>query len=198
MNIIVYAFFAAIANTIITVMRIVYSETIYQCPHCDKTLKDENGLFNFLISVILFPVFILSIPFKISRYVFSEFILSAQIPKVGNPYVKCPKCGAKVDLGIYKSYSSLCGIEKFWYDRRAIFRLIYISGGLLIISLLLGFLLLSHSPFDRIFGTVSLCVSPVLFIAAFVMTVYWKKEQEKAFLKEMSAQNEYINKPEIN
>ena len=118
-------------------MRISYTVTTASCPTCGHIFSLSNDLWLYIIVLATFPI---AIPTLIAfNILFDRVFLSPLIPNIGNPIKICPKCGSKINSGKTER-RSLSKEEELNYSFKWLFRLSYLLGGIVLLSLL-GFVL---------------------------------------------------------
>ena len=118
-------------------MRISYTVTTASCPTCGHNFSRSNDLWLYIIVLATFPI---AIPTLIAfNILFDRVFLSPLIPNIGNPIKVCPKCGSKINSGKTER-RSLSKEEELNYSFKWLFRLSYLLGGIVLLSLL-GFVL---------------------------------------------------------
>lgn len=167
-------------------MKFYYTITTYKCPNCGETLKKSNDGWFSVLFLVSFPLWIFIIPFIISYEILNKLIFKVDIlPLVSKnaqssyyPKTKiCPKCGNEVIMGgkfIY-NYNDLNEATKREYDNRWWFRVAYLLGGFLILSIAFCFFLISPHPTDKMFGKTSLYLAIVFLLAVIGIVIRWKR-----------------------
>lgn len=143
-------------------MRIKYTVTTSSCPHCGKLLKMENTLWYILLSILFLPIAIIYFV-----YIFVKGNLESEltyVPSVGNPFKKCPQCGAIVKINDKTPYEELLPEKKHIYDNRDSFNTCYISKTALIVFGVTSLLIFSSGSLDFVVGCISIVVAIISFL----------------------------------
>lgn len=143
-------------------MRINYTVTTTSCPNCGKTLKMENTLVYLLFAILLFPLAIIY-----GIYFWGKASLEgklAYIPRVGNPFKICSKCGTKVRINDKKLYEELTQSQRYIYQNRVIFQTCYITKAMAIVFGLTSLLIFSKASLDFIVACISIPIAVISFL----------------------------------
>lgn len=148
-------------------MRIHYTETKIFCPKCGHVFSTTNDLWKV---VLVICTCIISIPVLISYAILNNFVYGEpEIPKVGDPYRTCPKCGARLKTGRVPE-NELSRIERLNYEYELYFKTSYFFGGVALLCFVVFFIGLFH--FDHTVLYFLYACLACLFIVACIAVSY--------------------------
>ena len=163
-------------------MAIKYNVITSKCPHYAKVLKRQSDFSIWWFLLVIGTCFIAL--FWIIAKAIINAVFKYEYVKMGSPYINCPNCGMKVNMGESSEWGKLNKDKKKNWAFRNKMRACYVLGGLSLFSIIIplfGFWTSSHSS-DRTIAIVLLVVAIVsLFIVGFL---YYerKKSLEEEFI----------------